>query len=367
MSGAVAPLTLRAISAIGVEVPLRRPLGTSAQLLRQVPLLLIDLETEEGVTGRSYLFCYFRKAVPAIQSVLAEIAEVLKGDKVAPLELEAKLRRRFTLIGVQGIVRMALAGLDTAAWDACAKGLGVPLVSLLGGKPKPVLAYNSCGLGIMPPEAAADEAEALLERGFRAVKLRLGRPTLEADLAATRAVRARLPDEVLLMVDFNQGLTAAEAVRRGRALDGEDVYWIEEPIRHDDYENCARLADEIATPVQLGENFNGIAEMEKALRAGAADYVMPDLERIGGVTGWLRAAGIAAGAAIEMSSHLFPEVSAHLLAVTPTAHYLEYVDWAEPVLAEPLTIERGHALIPQRPGNGLDWNHDAVARYRIEA
>jgi mandelate racemase len=365
MSSLSAAPTLRGVSSVGVEVPLRRPLGTSAQTLRQVPLLLVDLETEEGVVGRSYLFCYFPQAVPAIQAVLAEVAAVLKGDKIAPLELEAKLRRRFTLVGVQGIVRMAVAALDTAAWDAFAKSLGIPLVTLLGGTPKPIPAYNSCGLGIMAPEAAADEAETLLERGFRAVKLRLGRPTLEADLAATRAVRRRLPDDVKLMVDFNQALTAVEALRRGRALDDEGVYWIEEPIRHDDYENYAKLAAEIATPVQIGENFNGIAEMEKAIRAGASDYVMPDLERIGGITGWLRAAGLAAGAAVEMSSHLFPEVSAHLLAATPTAHFLEYMDWAEPVLVEPIAIENGHAVIPARPGNGLEWNPDAVARYRI--
>jgi mandelate racemase len=115
MSARATAPTLRGVSSVGVEVPLRRPLGTSAQTLRQVPLLLVDLETEEGVVGRSYLFCYFPKAVPAIQAVLAEVAAVLKGDKVAPLELEAKLRRRFTLIGVQGIVRMAVAALDTAA------------------------------------------------------------------------------------------------------------------------------------------------------------------------------------------------------------------------------------------------------------
>jgi mandelate racemase len=357
---------LRGISSVGVVVPLRRPLGTSAQTLREVPLLLVDLETEEGITGHAYLFCYFPKAMPAIQSVLAEIAAVLKGEEVAPLVLEAKLRRRFTLIGVQGIVRMAVAAVDTAAWDAFAKSAGLPLATLLGAAPKPVLAYNSCGLGIMAPEAAADEAETLLEGGFRAVKLRLGRPTLEADLAATRAVRRRLPDDVRLMVDFNQGLTPVEALRRGHALDGEGVYWIEEPIRHDDYENCAKLADAIATPVQIGENFNGIAEMEKALRAGAADYVMPDLERIVGVTGWLRAGGLAAGAGVEMSSHLFPEVSAHLLAATPTAHYLEYMDWAEPVLAEPIAIEDGHAVIPSRLGNGMAWNRDAVARYRVD-
>jgi mandelate racemase len=237
---------------------------------------------------------------------------------------------------------------------------------MLGGVPRPVPAYNSNGLGLMAPEAVADEAKELLEGGFGAIKLRLGYPTLEADLAAVRAVRNRVPDHIRIMVDFNQALTLAEAVRRGRALDGEGVYWIEEPIRHDDYPGNAELAAALATPVQIGENFSGPHAMAAALGTKACDYVMPDLERIGGVSGWQQAAGLAAAAGIEMSSHLFPEVSSHLLAATPTAHWLEYVDWANPILRHPVRIADGAAMIPDRAGAGLDWDEDAVARYRIE-
>jgi len=117
--------------------------------------------------------------------------------------------------------------------------------------------------------------------------------------------------------------------------------------------------------VQVGENFAGPSAMASALAANASDYVMPDLERIGGVTGWQRAAGLAAATGVEMSSHLFPEVSAHLLAATPTCHWLEYVDWAAPILAEPLGIKDGMAVVPDRPGNGLTWDLDAVSRFRI--
>jgi mandelate racemase len=358
-------LTIRSIKAVAVEVPMTFPLGTSAATLRSAPLLLIDLETAEGVTGHAYLFCYVPAAAAAIASMLEEVSRTVKGDAVAPVELWAKLSRRFTLIGVQGIVRMAMSGLDVACWDALAVAAGKPLASLLGGMPQPIPAYNSSGLGIMAPEAAADEAEKLLEHGFRAVKLRLGYPTLEADLAAVRAVRKRLPDHVALMTDYNQALSVAEAIRRGRALDGEGVYWIEEPIRHDDYRGSARLARELATPVQIGENFSQPQAMEEAILAGASDYVMPDLERIGGVTGWMRAASLASAHGIEMSSHLFPEVSAQLLAATPTRHWLEYVDWANPILAEPMRIVNGNAIIPDRPGNGLAWNPEAVERYRM--
>ncbi len=358
-------LTVRSLRTVAVEVPMTYALGTSAATVRAAPLLLIDLETDQGVIGRSYLFCYLPTAAPAITSLLAEVERTVKGERLAPVELWAKLSKRFTLIGVQGIVRMAMAAFDVACWDALAIAAGLPLVSYLGGIPQPIPAYNSCGLGLMAPGAVADEAEKLLAGGFRAVKLRLGYPTLEADLAAVHAVRARLPADVTIMVDFNQALTVAEALRRGRALDGEGLYWIEEPIRHDDYAGAAVLARELATPIQIGENFSGPRAMAEALAVSACDYVMPDLERIGGVTGWQHAAGFAAARNIEMSSHLFPEVSAHLLAVTPTRHWLEYVDWASPILAEPLRIVDGKAVIPDRPGNGLAWNEDAVAHYRL--
>jgi len=358
-------LTVRAIRTVAVEVPMARPLGTSAQTMRTAPLLLIDLETEEGITGHTYLFCYTRMAPGLIAAVLADIEHTVRGERLAPLDLSTRLLQRYRLLGAQGIVRMALAGFDVACWDALSLAAGLPLASYIGSQPRPIPAYNSNGLGLMSPGQAADEAEALLEYGFRAMKLRLGRATAEEDLAAVRAVRRRLPDTVALMTAYNQDLTVTEAIRRGQALDGEGVYWIEEPIRHDDYAGCARIAAALKTPVQIGENFAGAPAMATALAAGACDYVMPDLERIGGVTGWQRAAASASAAGIEMSSHIFPEVSAHLLAATPTCHWLEYVDWAVPILAEPLRIVDGMAQVPHRPGSGMTWNPDAVKHYRI--
>jgi mandelate racemase len=359
-------LTIRAIRSIGVEVPMTYALGTSRGVITKAPLLLIDLETEEGVTGRSYLWCYFAAAMPAIAKILEEVARVVEGERIAPADLWSKLAERFALIGVQGIVRMAMAGFDVAAWDALAIAAGWPLATLIGSSPKRIPAYNSCGLGLMAPRELADEAERLLARGFRAVKLRLGYPTLAEDLAALHAVKKRLGSEIAVMVDYNQALSLAQALERGRALDQEGIYWLEEPIRHDDYAGNATLVRELKTPIQIGENFSESSAMAVALAAGAADYVMPDLERIGGVTGWLRAAALAATHRIEMSSHLFPEVSAHLLAATPTAHFLEYMDWADKILAEPLEIVDGFAVVPQRPGNGLVWDAKAVKKYRID-
>ena len=360
-----ARLTVRSIRATPVEVPMRHVLGTSQAAVRAAPLLLVDLETEEGITGRAYLFCYVPAAAPGIVSILAEVERATKGERVAPLDAWKKLARRFTLIGVQGIVRMALAAFDVASWDAQAIALGVPLAQLLGSAPRPIRAYNSNGLGLMDLGPLCHEAEELVAGGFEGVKLRLGYPTLADDIAAVRAVRKRIGEGIALMVDYNQALSVADALERGRALDAEGIAWLEEPIRHDDYAGAAMLARELATPVQIGENFSLVHSMAQALDAGACDLVMPDLERIGGVTGWQRAAALAAARGIGMSSHLFPEVSAHLLAATPTAHWLEYVDWAAPILAEPLRIVDGMAVPSDRPGNGLAWNDEAVARYRM--
>jgi mandelate racemase len=341
-------------------------LGTSAQTIKDASLLLIDLLTEEGITGCAYAFCYLPSVARALVPVVAELGTALTGQLLVPVEIARLVGRYFKLPGVAGPLTMVAASIDTATWDALAIAQGVPLARMLGGSLDPIIVYNSNGLGMMAPEAAADEAEALLEGGFKAVKLRLGRASLQDDIAVVRAVRKRLPHSVHLMVDFNQALTFAEAMRRCRALDDEGLYWIEEPMRHDDYRHAALLSQAVETPLQIGENFTGLQSMAAALAAGASDYVMLDLDRIGGVSGWQRAAGLAASYDREVSSHLFPEVSAHLLAATPTRHWLEYVDWADALIAEPLQIVDGMAIVPDRPGHGMRWDEAAVNTYRLD-
>ncbi|MCJ2048932.1 enolase C-terminal domain-like protein [Methylobacterium sp. J-070] len=358
-------LTIRSVETVAVEVPMRFPLGTSAATVREAPLLLVDVLTDEGVVGRSYLFCYRRSGARALSALIEDAVEVVSGLRAAPVEIGAILVRRFALLGVAGLARMALAAIDGALWDAVAKAAGLPLATLLGAAPRALRAYNSSGLGLMVPKAAADEAEALLDRGFAAVKLRLGYPSLAEDLAVARAVRDRVPAGVEIFADYNQALGLQDALRRGHALAGEGIGWIEEPIRHDDLAGHARLVRDLTLPVQAGENFDGPGGMARALDAGACDLVMPDFARIGGVTGWMQASALAATHGVPMSSHLFPEVSAHLLAATPTAHWLEYVDWADPIQQDPLRIVDGHAVVPDRPGTGLAWDQAAVARFSI--
>ena len=360
-------LTLRAIKATPVVVPLRRSVYAATGSIPRAPLVLVDLETCEGVTGCAYVMAYSMMALRPLAQIIDSMTELLEGDPVSPYEIEAKLRKRLVLGGATGLTGIGLAAIDMCAWDAAAKAANLPLVQLLGGQAKTVRAYNSCGLWMMPIENLAAEAEELLaEGGYQAVKLRVGRDAPADDVSAVRSVKKRIGDDVLLMADFNQKLTVNEAIARGRALDDEGLYWIEEPIRHDDYLGYARVSAEIRTPIQFGENLQSTYDMVTALSARAVDYVMPDVQRIGGVTGWLRAAAIAQAYGIEMSSHLFPEYSAHLLAVTPTCHYLEYMDWGTPIIAEPIEIREGRAVIPDRPGAGIEWDRNAVERYRLK-
>lgn len=353
---------MRGAATRAVAVPLNFALGTSVKVIRTVPLLLVDVQTEEGVVGRAYLFGYSPAGAKAIALLLAEAVDVVKGQIADPPTLYRTLVRRFALIGVTGAVRMALSALDMALWDAAAIAAGVPLAELLGASRRPIRAYDSRGLGLMPPDKLADEARALLRKGLRAIKLRLGYSTLDEDLAALRALRACIPGDVRVMVDYNQALTTTEAIRRGSALQAEGIAWLEEPIRHDDYRGNAEIARTLDVPLQIGENFNGPEAMAEALAANACDCVMPDVGRIGGVTGWIEAAGLAAASGVEVSSHLMPEASVHLLSATPTAHWLEYVDWADAILEEPLQVIDGAVAPGAGPGVGLKWDEAKLRR-----
>jgi mandelate racemase len=356
----VGPVKLRSLSSRGVLVPLNFTLGTSAAIVRTVPLLLVDLVTDDGVTGHAYAFCYRPSGARAIAAHLAEAFDLLASSTVTPYDAARSLSRQFALLGVTGAVRMALSLFDMALWDLLAQSRRMPLAALLGSTPRDLRAYDSRGLGLMEPDHLSREADALLAKGLKAVKLRLGYPSAEEDIAALKAVRRTVGDAVAIMVDYNQALTMAEAIARGRQLEEEGIYWLEEPIPNEDYEACAAITRELAVPVQIGENFNGPEGMLAAMTVRASDFVMPDLARIGGVTGWMQAAALAAAKGVEMSSHLMPEVSAQLLSATPTAHWLEYVDWADALLQEPLRIVDGKVLASRRPGSGIAWDEDKI-------
>jgi mandelate racemase len=360
-------LTVRSVDIRQLVVPLARPIVSKVGVFGEWPLILVDLYTAEGIVGRSYLEPYLANSMPSIASAIRQVATDREGSPVRPLDDFQNARRALTLIGYEGVAMIAISALDIAGWDALAKAADMPLARFLGGAVGSVPAYNSNGLWLKDDASfvGQEATELAKEGGFKALKLRLGHEKLGDDLRAIEAVRAAVGTDVILMVDFNQGLSLGDAIRRCHALDDQGLYWLEEPLAYNDLRGHAQLTEEIATPVQLGENFYGPRELWRAVAARACDYVMPDLIRIGGISGWLRAAPIAAAAGIEVSSHLYPEVSAHLLKVTETAHWLEWQDWANPVIAEPFDLTDGTLTIPDRAGCGIAWDEEAVAKYQV--
>jgi mandelate racemase len=354
-------LAMRGVRVRSLLVPLDPPIQTSSAQVPQAPLVLLDLSTEQGITGRSYVFCYTPLILAALTRLLADLCESLADVPMTATSVRAAIEKRFRLLRPQGLVTMAAAAIDIALWDALAQAAGRPLVTLLGGRREPVAGYAS--LRTMAPSAAAHEAEQHAALGFTVFKVKVGLADVAMDVDVVRAIRSAVGSDAQVAVDYNQSLDVPEAIRRIRILGDEHLLWVEEPTAGDDYAGHARIRAAVDTPVQLGESWWGIPAMTASITAGAADLAMVDLLRIGGVSGWMSAAALAHAHALPLSSHLVPEISAHLLAVSPSAHLLEYLDVAGPLLVEPAQVGDGKITASERPGIGLEWDEDAVAHY----
>ena len=352
---------IRELRVRAVRVPMEQPHQTASGTISESPLVLTDVTTEDGTVGHSMIFTYTTAALKPTADLIKNLESFVKGEALAPTQIADKLAKRFRLLGLQGLVGMAVAAIDMALWDALARSHNISLVRLLGGVEKPIAAYGAVGYDGVAGSARVAEQWAKL--GFKGVKAKIGYATVAEDLEVVRAMRKAVGDETAIMVDYNQSLNLPEAVRRLRVLDEEGLTWVEEPVLAHDYQSHALVAREIKTPIQCGENWWGPHDMRQAIEARASDYMMPDVMKIGGVTGWMRAAALGEAYGIPLSNHLWPEISTQLMCATPTAHWLEYANWWNPVLAEPLQIEHGMATVAGVVGTGVAWNDQAVERF----
>ncbi len=353
--------TVQGLRVRAVRVPMTEPHQTAGGTITESPLVLTDVITDTGIIGHSIVFTYTPAALKPTADLIQNLEALVEGDILAPAQVEQKLAKRFRLLGTQGLVGIALAAIDMAMWDALARVHDTSLMGLLGGVEKPIQPYGAVGYDGV--EESAKGAEGWAKQGFMGIKAKIGYPSVKEDLAVIRAIRSAVGDDIAIMVDYNQSLTPVEAVERLRVLDDEGLTWVEEPTLAHDHAGHALVAREARTPIQCGENWWGMLDLQHAIDAHASDFVMPDVMKIGGVTGWLRAATLAHAKGIKVSNHLWPEISSRLLCCTPTAHWLEYADWWNPIIAEPLLIENGVAIIGDAIGTGVDWNEDAIQRF----
>ncbi len=355
--------TIQELRVRAVRVPMTEPHQTASGTITESPLVLTDVITDAGVAGHGMVFTYTTAALKPTAEMIRNLEFLVKGRPLAPAAIEQELARRFRLLGSQGLVGIAMAAIDMALWDALARLHGISLVRLLGGVERPVRPYGAVGYDGVAGSAKVAEQWAM--RGFKGIKAKIGYPTVDEDVAVVRAMRDAAGPDVTIMVDYNQCLTPAEAVQRLQVLDEEGLAWVEEPVLAHDYTGHALVAREARTPVQCGENWWGIMDMQHAIVAHASDLIMLDVMKIGGVTGWLRGAALAQAHHLPVSSHLWSEISARLLCCTPTAHWLEYSQWWNPVIAEPLRVENGMAVVDEVVGSGVEWNEDAVQRFAV--
>ena len=372
MAGETIVIRVSGIRIRRLWLALPRPLDTRVGRFTHGPFLAIDLDTAGGGGGRVLGFTFSRLGLTVVPPMLEHLADFSRDREITLGGMEAfhdACQKSMPLLGHEGVAQMALSMFDMALYDALAREAGAPLYQLLGGDRRSLVTYNSTGLGLVSAEAAAREAIELRDQhgGYAHIKMRLGRDSIGADVAALQAVREAVGPATQISVDFNQGLEAQSALAACRAIDDLGLVWIEEPIVYDDYDTQRRLTAKLRTPHQTGENWWSWRVGKAAIEQGACDFVMPDILRIGGVTGWLRLARIADQHAIPFSSHLSPDYSAHVMTVTPTAHWLEFMDWGHDVLADPLVPSQGFVRPRDAPGAGLEWNERELEKHVVAA
>jgi mandelate racemase len=311
------------------------------------PLVLTDVITSDGSIGPSIVFTYSAALLRPTAQLVEYLGATIRGSAMSPVHVFDDLTARFRLPGTQGITGTATP-LSTWRFGTNSRGHGTYLLQRR---------WAAC-LGV-----CAETATEWLNRGFKGVKAKIGYATPQEDLEVVRAIREAVGPDMSIMVDYNQSLTPTDAIVRLKILEAEGLTWIEEPTCSHDFTGHAAIAREIQTPIQAGENWWGSSDLRQAISAGSSDYIMLDAMKIGGVTGWMRAAAFAAAHGLRISNHLWPEWSAQMLSVTPNAHWLEYADWWSAILREPVNIEDGRAVATTRAGSGIEWDEIAVTRF----
>lgn len=350
-----------------VSLPLPRPVRTSIHSHTHADMVVVEMRADGGLSGSGYCFAFGAHRARALAALVDDLVPLYAGkDPRAVRAHFAAAWKAINFLGHSGAVVMALAALDTACWDLAARAAGLPLFRYLGGERSRVPVYASAGLWI---DYALDEllAEAarFVGQGHRALKMRIGRPRPAEDVERVRRLREAIGPQVRLLVDVNQGWDEATAIRVGRELEPSDLYWLEEPLPFEDLAGSARVAAALTVPVASGESDYTSLGMKRHLDARAADILMPDLQRMGGVTEFLKAAALCEAYHQPVSSHLFTEVSAHLLAAAPNGLIVEHMPWGEALFTEPLAIADGEVLLSERPGLGVDLAPAALARYKV--
>jgi L-alanine-DL-glutamate epimerase-like enolase superfamily enzyme len=350
-----------------VEVPFERPIATAIHQMRSVGCVLLQLETDQGLIGESYLFTLNAVRLKALHEMLLGFAHQVEGhDPHCVGAIGQAMWDEMNPIGHKGFCIAALSAIDTACWDLIGKAAGQPLHRLFGGCRERVRTYASGGLWLSQSiDECLVQAAEFIDGGFRAMKIRLGKPTIAEDVERVRALRDAIGADIELLADANQVYSVKQAIRLGRALEEFDLGWFEEPVAYQDLAGCAEVRCALMTPIAAGETEYTRYGMRDILDAGAVDVLMPDLQRIGGLSEMRRACALAAARDVPVSTHLFTEHSLCIAGSESNCVSVEHMPWFAPLFNESMEIRDGMIDMPQRPGTGFSFNPEVTRRYRL--
>jgi L-alanine-DL-glutamate epimerase-like enolase superfamily enzyme len=343
-----------------VRMPLAEPVRTAIHDARDIDHVLLRLFAEGGITGIGHVFAFGNGWARAVDAMVQQLAGELVGmDAADPSAVHAALQRSIRFMGVNGAAQIAVAALDMACWDILGQLRREPLWSLLGGRSRPLRCYASDSLWLGDPlEQLPGQARRRLDQGFTAVKVRIGSSEPSADEARLAAVRSAIGADTTLMADVNQGWTRDQALESARWLRNYGLYWLEEPVVAEDYESLRAVGQAAGVPIATGESWFGMHEVDAGLATGVVSTLMPDLQRMGGVTGWMRAAAAAKRTSARVSPHLFPEVSVHLMCALDDDHFIEWVPWFGELFEGAPVVSEGFLQPADEPGLGFQFRTD---------
>ncbi|MBN8890100.1 MAG: mandelate racemase [Acetobacteraceae bacterium SCN 69-10] len=349
-----------------VHLPLARPILSAIFEIRSADCVLVTLETDAGLAGEGLVFSINNRRLSVIHEMVRSLEPLVLGlDPTLAGGFYKRAWSELNFLGHAGVSMVGLAGVDNALWDLRGKAAGLNVSRLLGAVTTAVPVYASGGLWLSSSiDELQAEAAAFRAQGFRAMKTRVGNRDHAGDVARVRALREAVGPDVKLMVDANQQMTVPQAIRMGRALEEFNLTWFEEPIPYWNHEGEAAIAAALDTPIASGETEHTSRGILAMLRARSADILMPDLQRMGGATEFLKAAHLAEAHDTPISSHLFSEMSLPLLAALPNAIFLEHMPWFAPIYRERIELDAdGNAIVPDRPGWGFSFDPEAVRRF----
>ena len=346
-----------------VTVKLDKPIGSALGQLHSFGCILVFVHCDSGIVGENLIFTLNARRTRVLQSMVEEMADLVIGHDAGHIaSFWARAWRDINFLGHKGVTVVGISALDGALWDALGKMSNLPLYRILGGAQDRVPVYHSGGLWLSSSDKElVAEAERFAAAGFRAMKMRLGSSEPATDVARVRSVRTAIGPKIKLMADANQGLTESQAIRLGRALEEFDLTWFEEPLPAWDLDGLARVAAALDTPIASGETEYTRYGFRRMLELRSADILMPDLQRVGGVSEFMRVGHMAESYDIPVSSHLFPETSLQVLGGLANTIYLEYMPWFSKLYNETIKFAEGQAIVPERPGWGFTFNQDYVS------